>query len=104
MEMTDDQGVYWFLPYFEAITHQYLAQGADSSRVKVAIRMNWTISTGTAFQNFVYNDSPVATVVNSFANGNYGYAFNATVTDSKYEGFAMQVILISDTGVELALN
>ena len=104
MEMTDDQGVYWFLPYFEAITHQYLAQGADSSRVKVAIRMNWTISTGTAFQNFVYNDSTVAEVVNSFANGNYGYAFNATVTDSKYEGFAMQVILISDTGVELALN
>ena len=104
VEMTDADGVYWFLPTFETITHQYLAQGAESSRVKLAIRMNWTISTGTAFQNFVYNDSTVAAVVNSFDGGYYGMAFNAVVTDSKYEGFAMQVILISDTGVELALN
>lgn len=66
--------------------------------------MTWTIGIGTAFQNFVYNDSTVTTVIDSFANGDYGKAFHATVTDSKYEGFVMKVILISETGAELAMN
>ena len=95
---------YIFLPHFETIAHQYLAQGMETSRVKIAIRMTWDIETGTAFQNFVYNDATVKTVIDSFTGSGYTKAFYATITDSQYANFDLQVILISDTGVELALN
>ena len=95
---------YIFSPTFESIAHQYLVQGAESSRIRIAIRMTWEIETGTAFQNFVFNDATVKTIIDSFTGSYYKSAFYATITDSKYANFKLQVIMISDTGVELACN
>ena len=106
MYTTNDAGQkqYIFLPSFETIAHQYLVQGMENSRVKIAIRMTWEIETGSAFQNFVFNDKTVKTVVDSYAGGYYSQAFYATITNSEYADFDLKVVLISDTGVELMCN
>ena len=106
MDSTTEDGLpqYIFSPTFESIAHPYLALGAANSHVRVAIRMTWDIETGSAFQNFVYNDATVKTVIESFTGSYYSKAFYATVTDSQYANFDLQVILISDTGVELVCN
>ena len=98
------QKQYIFSPTFETIAHQYLMQGMENSRVKIAIRMTWEIDTGSAFQNFVFNDKTVKDIIGSFNGKNYTQAFYATITNSEYADFALQVVLISDTGVELACN
>ena len=98
------QKQYIFLPTFEAIAHQYLVQGMENSRVKIAIRMTWEIDTGSAFQNFVFNDKTVKTIIDSYAGGYYSQAFYATITNSEYADFDLKVVLISDTGVELMCN
>ena len=98
------QKQYIFLPTFETIAHQYLVQGMENSRVKIAIRMTWEIETGSAFQNFVFNDKTVKQIIDSYANGYYSQAFYATITNSEYADFDLKVVLISDTGVELMCN
>ena len=98
------QKQYIFLPTFETIAHQYLVQGMENSHVKIAIRMTWEIDTGSAFQNFVYNDKTVKAVIDSYAGGYYSQAFYATITNSEYADFELKVVLISDTGVELMCN
>ena len=100
----DNHTVYQFLPTFETIAHEYLAKGAQNSHVKVVIRMTWELDTANAFQNFVYKDATVAEIVNSYRDNRYNLVFKATILDDKYEGFDLQVLLVSDTGVELALN
>ena len=106
MHKTTEDGLpqYIFSPTFEPVAHPYLALGAANSHVRVAIRMTWDIETGSAFQNFVYNDSTVKNVIESFTGSYYKSAFYATITDSQYANFDLQVILISDTGVELVCN
>ena len=98
---TAGQKQYIFLPTFETIAHQYLVQGMENSRVKIAIRMTWEIETGSAFQYFVFNDKTVKTIIDSYANGYYSQAFYATITNSEYADFELEVVLISDTGVNL---
>lgn len=98
------QKQYVFLPSFETIAHQYLVQGMENSHVKIAIRMTWEIETGSAFQNFVYNDETVKAVISSYDGSYYEKVFYATITNSEYADFDLKVVLISDTGVELMLN
>ena len=67
--------------------------------------MTWTTETGTAYQDYIYNDDTVSNVVNSYnaANGRYGQVFSAVILNSQYADFDMIVVLISETGVEMVL-
>jgi len=94
---------YIFLPTFEEIAHQYLAQGMENSKVKIAIRMTWNIETGTAYQDFIYNNTTVGNVINSYSNGRYGQVFNAIMNNSDSIDFTLSAVLISETGAEIIL-
>ena len=56
-----------------AINKSLLADGAEDNELSVIIRLAWSNEKGTAYQDFVYNDSQIAK-----AAGSYDYTFTLT--------------------------
>ena len=109
-EMKDASGkdtVYYFLPNMAA-AHEALLAGAANSGVKVVVRLSWYKEGNyTAVQNYVYMDSMVQDVINSYAEGNYGRVFTATFAGAEavandVSGLKVSAVLVSDTGVEIS--
>ncbi len=98
---------YLFSPTFESFVHDALAAGMDSSAVKVVVRVNWQGETYNAKQDFIYVDSFVKKVVESYGKtyaNDYEYVFSAALKRMGEEVSTMSVsaVVISDTGVEVA--
>lgn len=69
--------------------------GTSDNNVSVVIRLTWNTATGTAYQNFVYNDEQVSLV----GAGDY----SATFTLDNYaelSGLTLTAVIVSETGVE----
>jgi len=106
MHRTSEDGrpEYVFIPTFEPIAHSYLLNGAENSKVNIAVAMDWITNTGTAYQNFVYSDNTVNNVIGSYNGNTYGRVFSAVVASEDLLGLEITAVLISDTGVEMVLT
>ena len=97
---------YLFSPVFETFAHGALAQGRDSSGTKVVVRVLWKDETYGAVQSYVYKDSFVNEVMESYTNSinDYAKAFSAVLikSDADIKDYIVYAAIVSDTGVEIA--
>ncbi|MBQ6946989.1 MAG: hypothetical protein IJN42_02990, partial [Clostridia bacterium] len=113
-ELTTEDGRprYNTAPMFKSYAHNLLdtEKEAAASGVDVIIRLSWTDADGqyAGFQDYVYFDSSINTVINSYtstASGvNYTKVFYGLFTGSEIEnGVSVQVstVVKSSTGVEM---
>ncbi len=113
-ELTTEDGRprYNTAPMFKSYAHNLLdtEKEAAASGVDVIIRLSWTDADGqyAGFQDYVFFDSSINTVINSYTNTaagvNYTKVFYGLFTGSEIEnGVSVQVstVVKSSTGVEM---
>ncbi len=99
---------YAFSPIFDEIIHDALAAGAENSATKVVVRLSWVGATYDAVQDYVYLDTAVADVMESYGKtvqNDYDLAFLAAMDktpDEDVSGLFVSAVIVSDTGVEIA--
>ncbi len=99
---------YVFSPVFETFVHTALA-AAESSGVKVVVRISWTKDTYVAIQDFKYKDEFVTEVIESYGSfyghpiNDYGKAFAATYKrmGADIDEMSICAVVVSETGTEI---
>ena len=95
--------VYAFEVLFEPYAHQYLKDGVVDNNLQIVVSMDWNLSTGTAHQNYAYNENTIISVINSY-NADMGYynkVFRLTINNSDYVDFDLDVVLVSGTNTKI---
>ena len=86
----------------ERTQEQYLLSGAESSEVTFEVRLTWDTEDYSTYQNFIYNDTVVKRVLESYGNGEYGRVFAVKLYNVWIEsGNNMKVsFVLKSNGVE----
>ena len=99
---------YAFQPLFEASAHEDLLLGRETTGVSILVRVTWTRPDDTdATQDFVYQNSHVDRVINSYnpATGKYGRMYTLTLNNAdSYENLKYQVYVVSETGASFTIG
>jgi len=86
----EDANEYCFLPFFETIAHELIANGAEISGVSVGVYVTWTNAAGTKVERKLqFRDELVQEVITSYVenNQNYGKMFTLLIKSiSSYAG------------------
>ena len=99
LTMDGDKATFRFVTFFRDTN--LMTDGVTDNDLAVVIRVSWTTENGTAYQDFVYNDTQVGTVVAK--NGKM--AFELTFTGCEgLENLTFTVMVLSETGAEFCGN
>ena len=99
LTMDGDKATFKFVTFFRDTN--LLTNGVTDNDLAVVIRVSWTTENGIAYQDFVYNDTQVGTVVTK--NGKM--AFELTFTGCEgLENLTFTAMVLSETGAEFCGN
>ena len=96
-----------FQPIFEAVAHEYLLAGKETSGVSIMVCANWIREDGTAAeQEFIYTDAQVQQYITSYkSNVKYGKDFTLLLKNAdSYEGITCTARVVSNTGAVFHSN
>ena len=101
---------YNFLPYFDLDSHELLVSGTSITGVNVIVRATWGADGDIRTQDFIYSDTLVNKVINSYGTNpdkptSYADMFTLTINNAgSYANLDMEAMVISDTGVEIPVS